>query len=228
VINKKIAVDTGKEILVKQVVDAAARKVPVFGLLFEGYQAYKAALDERMFKDFVEDLNTKIQRMDLKWDDKWIVSDEGKGFCCKVIASAMNAEYGDKREFFVNSLINGTVSSKITTPEKLKFVDILRSLSRPAIEVLAFMHNTEEKTRGQGTSAIAEQVINDAKSKGALNGMDYYLVYACIVEIENSGLFSTAIKVGQDADGKYHVRSYYEDAKTYTEFTERFIKFVTL
>lgn len=220
-------VKASKEVVTNYVVDVLKKKIPFLGIMFEGYEAYKKSSEEKQFKAFVNTINTRVENLDAQFNEEWIKGQEGQNFCSKVIASAMNAEYCDKQELFANALINGTVISDIESSEKFKFIDMLRHLSRPALDVLAFMYSMQDRIQGQMASMLAESVTNDAHKEGKLNGMDYYLIYSCIEEIKNVGLLSTATKVDKDVDGSYRVRSWYDRSESYTSFTQRFIEFVT-
>jgi hypothetical protein len=225
--DKQSVLKASKEVAIHEVVNVLKKKIPVFGVLYEGYEAYKKSTEEKLFKEFVYTVNDKVQKIEAQFDEEWINSHEGENFCSKVMASAVNAEYCDKQELFANALINGTIVSDIESSEKFKFVDILRQLSRPALDVLAVMYTMRDKIKSQMASMLAENVTNDAHKEGRLKGMDYYLVYSCIEEIKNVGLLSTAITVRKDMDGSYRVATYSDRAESYTDFTQRFIEFVT-
>lgn len=225
--DKQSVLKASKEVAIHEVVDVLKKKIPVFGVLYEGYEAYKKSTEEKLFKEFVYTVNDKVQKIEAQFDEEWINSQEGQNFCHKVMASAVNAEYCDKQALFANALINGTVVSDIESSEKFKFVDILRHLSRPALDVLAFMYTMKDKIQGQMASMLAENVTNDAHKEGKLKDMDYYLIYSCVEEIKNVGLLSTATKVDKDTDGSYRVRTWYDRSESYTSFTQRFIEFVT-
>lgn len=228
---KQIALATSKDILVKQTVNVLKKKIPIIGLIFEGYESYSKAVEDKLLQDLLATLGNSVKNLDLKFDESWIKTEDGEKFCSKVLASALNAEFVDKQELFANALLNGIVISETESAEKFKFIDMLRQLSRPSLDVLAVMYKLKHKINGFSVLRLADTVVNSEIAKESLKGMDYYCVNSCIVEIRNVGLFSSATEVYHDErTGKYRVAGSYSEssnAEAYTEFTQRFIEFIT-
>ncbi len=56
---------------------------------------------------------------------------------------------------------------------------------------------------------------------------DPYLVNASIYEMESQGLFSNIQEWRKTPDGKYASGTYYYDEVSYTDFTFRFVEFIS-
>lgn len=80
----------------------------------------------------------------------WLKPKKGVQFIRKVFDAALDEQLQDKQEYFINAMING-VNPNIPPLEKLKFIDILRHLSRSALIVLAEIHRMfKDQVRGPG------------------------------------------------------------------------------
>jgi hypothetical protein len=116
------------------VAESLARRVPVVSELIEGASAYKESIEEQQRAAFIEALVARVDRVQDE-ADKWYQSPEGETFVKKVVATALNAEYADKIDFLANALVNGPLLGS-DDAMRLKLVEMIRQLSRPALQVL--------------------------------------------------------------------------------------------
>ncbi len=216
----------GKSLVKESVIKALAKKIPFIDVIVEACDGYQKKVEEILLKKFLDDLISELEKLELRWDEKWINSEEGQNFCRKVVASATNAEYAEKQQLFANALLNGTVISDLEAAEKFKFVDILRSLSRPALDVLAAIYGMPNKKSAIRTQEFAAEVANCIQLANPSQKVNLDLVYSCVSEIKNAGLFSSILSWGR-VDNRFRIGSQYSETEVYTDFTERFIKFVT-
>jgi hypothetical protein len=114
--------------------------VPVLGQIVVGWNAYKDHQFKEGVKEIITYLKNKIDNLEDFFSDEWFKSETGQRFTRKVIDCSLDAQFEDKRELFVNSLINGARNKNITDLEKLKFADMLRQLSRASLDILAELH----------------------------------------------------------------------------------------
>ena len=138
----------------------------------------------------------------------------------------------DKQELFINALINGVLDKDISNLEKLKFVDILRHLSLAALMVLSDMHllfKDRTKRPGKQDPAMSGSPLVDPNKIAEELEYKYhpYLVGASIYEMESQGLFSNIHEWRRTPDGRYASGTYFSDALSYTDFTFRFVEFIS-
>lgn len=208
-------------------------KVPVLGETIKGYEKYKRAKFDREICNFLAYLDKKVDDITALFSDEWLQTEDGQQFAWKVIDSALDAQMEDKQELFVNVLINGIQKTEMSQLEKLKFVDILRHLSRSSLMVLAEMHKMfKDQVRGPGRSPQGNPpypcVDPIAITKNLVGKYDPYLVMACIHEMESEGLFSNIAEWREDKPGSGIVPNGFNEALSYNHFTAKFVEFVTL
>ncbi|MDP3580856.1 MAG: hypothetical protein Q8S39_02905, partial [Ignavibacteria bacterium] len=156
-----------------------------------------------------------VQIEEKSFNSKWYGTDEGAEVSKKIIASALNAEFADKVSYFANALINS--SGDFVQDERLKFIEILRMISKPALKVLA-KERELQKQRGQGHSS-------SISFNGLTKNLDLspHLIETCITELYSIGVFSHTLEF--DADG--HATSHFDrGTPAYTKFSEKFVLFI--
>jgi hypothetical protein len=208
-----------------------ASEVPVIGELIAGYDAYSRARFNREAHQFLAYLNQKTDNIGVLLSEGWLKTEEGQQYWRKVVDSALDAQMEDKQELFANALINGIENRQLSQLERLKFVDILRHVSRASLMVLADMHNMfKDQVRGPGRKPAANQpypVVDSVKIATTLAGKyDPFLVDACIQEMQSEGLFSNIAEWQQPGAGI--APQGLADVLTYNHFTAKFVEFVTL
>jgi hypothetical protein len=208
-------------------------RLPVVGEAIAGYETYKRAKFDRQVCNFLTYLQQKVEDVGSLFSGDWLQTEEGQQFVRKVIDSALDVQMEDKQELFVNTLINGIRDPQISQLEKLKFVDILRHLSRASLMVLADMHNIfKDKVRGTGRKPQGNQpypcVDPVAIAKSLAGKYNPYLVMACIHEVGGEGLFSNIAEWREDKPGSGIVPQGFNEALSYNHFTAKFVEFVTL
>jgi len=208
--------------------------VPGLGQAIAGWDAYKKSGFERNLKAIISHLNNKIDDFESFFSDDWFKSQEGQQFTRKVFDSAFDMQMEDKQELFINALINGALDKETTNLEKLKFVDMLRNLSLASHMVLADIHKMFiDDVRGPGRNAdliSAFPLINPSIISKELSATYHpYLVTSAISEMESQGLFSrTGEWRKKNHDGSFVEGAGFSTDLCYTDFTARFVEFVTL
>lgn len=227
--------DREKDLL--QALSATAKSalsfVPGLSQALAGYDAYKKSNFERNLKNLIAYLQDKVADLSSFFSKEWLQTDEGQQFARKVFDSAFDAQLEDKQELFVNALINGVHNDAMPSLEKLKFIDMLRHLSRVSLFVLAEMHSMFiSQVRGPGRNPGPSQsfplVDSSRISENLSSKFDPYLVTASISEMESQGLFSRTGEWKKRPDGSYISGGGFATELCYTDFTARFVEFITL
>lgn len=211
---------------------SALSLIPGLGQAIAGWDAYKKSSFDRNLKNTISYLKNKVDDFESLFSDGWIRSEEGQQFARKVFDSAFDAQMEDKQELFMNALINGVRDKETTNLEKLKFVNILRHLSLASLMILADMHpifKNKVKRHGRSGSSIDSNPLVDPSNIARELSDKYhpYLISASIYEMESQGLFSNIHEWHKDTNGKYASGTYFNDALSYTDFTFRFVEFIT-
>ena len=168
--------------------------------IVRGYQEH---IESQQLNALTDALNERINAIERAFDSPWYSSPEGQEFVKKTVASALNAEYADKIEFFANMLVNA--KQDFEQMERLKFVELVRQLSKPALKILSLAVELSDTTVGLINT---HQIHGNAVSKFNLDGL---LVDSCIDELFALGVFS----------------QHHSKAKAgYTAFTQRFVDFL--
>ena len=226
--------DREKDILqgLSATVKSTLSLIPGFQQAIAGYEGYKRSSFDRNLKNIVSLLMNKVEDLESFSSDEWIQSDEGQQFVRKVLDAAFDSQLEDKQELFINALINGVNEKETSNLEKLKFVDLLRNISLASLMVLSDMHNLyKDNTIRPGKSrngASNSRPIDKNKIAEELSDKYHpYLTNSCIYEMESQGLFSNIHGWAKLPDGTFRSGSYFDVALTYTDFTCRFVEFIT-
>lgn len=227
--------DREKDLLsaLKGTTKSALSLVPGLGQAIAGFDAYRQSQFERNLLKVISFLQDKVQDLGALFSSEWLKSEEGQQFSWKVLDSAFDSQLEDKQELFANALINGVKESDIQYLEKLKFVDMLRHLSRFSLIVLADMHEMFlPQVRGSGrrvspTTAFALVDPEDIAEKLS-HKYNPYMVVAAVHELESQGLFSRTGEWKRDHKGKYIQGGGFSNEMCYTDFSARFVEFITL
>ncbi len=208
-------------------------RVPGLGEAIAGWDAYNRSKFERNIKKLIEDLNDKVDNLSEFFSDEWLNSEDGQQFCRKVFDSIFDAQLEDKQKLFISALINGINDKQIEFLEKLHFVDILRHLSRASLLILADMHTMfKDNVKGPGRSddsLKALPYIDPNKVAEQLSEKYHpYLVTSAIHELQGQGLFSNVGEWRKGHKGAYIQGSGFQDGYSYTDFTYRFVEFITI
>ena len=213
-------------------VKSALSMIPVLAQAISGWDAYKRSSFERNVKRVIAHLEEKIKDLNLFFSDEWLRSEEGQQFSRKVFDSAFDVQLEDKQELFINALINGIHDQDTSPLEKLKFVDMLRQLSRASLMVLADIHKMfKNKVRGpkrHPDSTDAFPLVDPTTIAEKLSKkFDPFLVTASISEMESQGLFSRTGDWKKKPDGSYMPSGGFATELCYTDFAARFVEFIT-
>jgi len=226
----------GKDIIegTKGAVKALIGRLPALGELISGYDAYRHAQFERETKEFLEVLESGLESLSEKPDFSWLSTPEGETFAYKVAESAIDAQIADKRELFSNALINGIRQKETDDLVKLKFIDVLRNLSKASLMILSEMHEfLSANVRGPGRVPPPNKpypVVDTGDIVSKLRGKyDPYLIASAMWEMQSQGLFDQIAEWGgRYPDGSIHSEGGFSSALAYTDFTCRFVEFITL
>ena len=229
---------------------SALSLIPGLGQAIAGWDAYKRSCFERNVTEVITQLKDKVATFDTLISGDWIHTVDGQRFARKVFDCAFDTQIEDKQELFVNGLINGIMDEGLSYLEKLKFIDILRSLSLSAVMILADLHrlieadlNMENKGQRYVNCKIAREiestsempngvssVVFDPEEAVKLLGTKYdpHLVQASLDELKSQGVLSDVAGWFRGKGGEVHSRSRYGDRLCYTELTIKFITFITV
>jgi hypothetical protein len=211
---------------------SALSLIPGLGQAISGYDSYKRSAFDRNVQKTIKLLKEKVNDIGELFRSEYLQTEDGKQFARKVFNCAFDEQLEDKQELFINAFINGINDQETKHVEKLKFIDILRQLSRASLMVLSEMHKMFlPQVRGPGrkpepTSSfphvdpikIAEQLSNEVYNP--------YLITSAISEMESQGLFSTIGEWKQDYSGRYITGGGFATDSSYTDFTARFVEFI--
>ncbi len=212
---------------------SAASQLPLVGQAIAGYDAYKQSIFERNLEKVLCYLKEKVENLKKFLDSEWFKTEDGKLFGNKVIDAALDAQFEDKQELFINALINGLSENYLDTLEKLKFIDILRNMSRASLMVLADIHNLlirQVRRENKPNDDIgAFPLINYQDLVESLSEKYHpYLINSALKEMEGNGLFSNVGSWKKGFQGKYVMGGGFESAQCYTEFTAKFVEFIQI
>lgn len=211
---------------------SALSLIPGIGQAIAGWDEYRRSQFNRNILSLLQALEQKISDLQSFTTSEWLQTEDGQQFCWKVFSSALDSQLGEKQELFVNALIQGTAKPEVTQLEKLKFIDMLRQLSKAALMVLADMHTMyAPHVRGPGRSpdpiAPYPMVEPTDVAEKLSNKYDPYLVTAAVYELQSHGLFSTTGEWRKSGDGTFHAGGGFQTALCYTDFAARFVEFIS-
>lgn len=175
--------------------------IPGLGQAIAGWESYKRSGFDRNLLNVIKQLQEKTGSLGTLFSQEWIKTEEGQQFSRKVFDSAFDTQLEDKQELFVNALINGINDDQTEYLEKLKFVDMLRNLSRASLMVLADMHKMFIN-KVKGPDRVADSISPlprvDSNSIAQELSTKYhpYLITSAISEMESQGLFSNVGGIG--------------------------------
>jgi len=206
--------------------------VPGLGQAISGWDAYKRSAFDRNVRKVIALLSERIENLESFFQDEYLHTDEGQQFARKVFDAAFDEQLQDKQELFIYALVNGIKNKKTTELEKLKFVDILRHLSRPSLMILAEIHNmliNQVRGPGRQPDPISSYPLVDPSSiaENLSEKYDPYLVTSSISEMESQGLFSRTGEWRKDSiSGRHMIGGGFATEMCYTDFAARFVEFI--
>jgi hypothetical protein len=193
----------------------AAKRVPGVPEITEGIRAYKSYLQEQQEEGVARAIEKRIWRLEQFRADKWAETAEAREYIAKIVSCMLDTTNADKIEFFANALVNYGVPCGHM--ERLKFVELIRSLSTPSLMVLAYV---EQIYREKGP-AWSPQVLPDEVIKASQ--LEPWLVHACINELYAAGVFSSEIAFYKDGRS---ATSFSPGTPAFTDFSQRFTDFL--
>ncbi len=211
---------------------SAASLLPVLGQIIAGYDSYKRSSFDRNVLNLIENLSQKVDNIGEFFQNNFFKTKEGEKFARKVIDAALDTQLEDKQELFINVLVNAPYSQSISELEKLKFVDMLRHLSRASLMILAEIHTLFlPQVRGPGRNpeptGSYPLVAPDDISEKLSDKYDPYLITSSISEMESQGLFSRTGEWRKDpTTGRSMPGGGFATEMCYTDFSARFVEFI--
>lgn len=188
----------------------ALKLVPGIGILIESVRKYRESIEEQQQREVVQKILERLKYVERNLD--WYATEEGDRFVRKVIATALNAEYVDKLDFIANLFVNGA-SLENSEAELFKYVEMVRSLSRPALQVLVKIVQILPEHKGISVRNLASEI-----------GWEPVLVDACILELHAVG----AISQKWFGDAENPESRTLNNTPVITAFTKSFAKVVSL
>jgi hypothetical protein len=209
-----------------EIIKTAASELPVLGQFLASWDKYKQNHFNENVGNILDHLNAKIHDLDNFFRNEWLHSKDGQLFTKKVLDSALDSQLADKQELFINALINGIEDQEMAYREKLKFVDMLRHLSRPSLDVLAEMHRMfKDQVKRPGNNDPVQRIprVEATRIAEQLGSKFHpYLVTSSIHEMTSQGLFDNIAEWIKTSNGTYRSGAGFANALAYTEFTYRF------
>jgi len=192
------------------------KMIPGLNILVSSVKAYQDNIEEQQRTEFIEELKTRLEQIEEKsFNAKWYNTLDGIVVSKKIIASALNAEFADKISYFANALIN--CSQNYEQDERLKFIEILRVISKPALKVLAVERELKRKLGdGHSMQVSMNELVNHLD-------LSPHLIETCITELYSIGVFSHTIEF--NASG-HQQKNYERGIAAFTKFSEKFISFI--
>jgi len=223
-INKSHAIRSSAWEGIKSVV----KRVPVWGDLIVSLEAYEHAVREQMREQFLNYLEGKINKVTSEYKEKlqlYFTEEKGITVCHKIIESALNAEYKDKQEIFVNALLNGA-KTDVSEDEKLRFIDLIRYLSRVALNVLSVVYKIYDRELDESSKTGQITIGKIVTEADKMFGYAPELTESALRELRNIGLFSNILG-WHKANNYIHEGSHISEGSfAYTNYTRRFIEFI--
>jgi len=208
--------------------------IPGLNQAIAGWDSYQRSNFERNLLKVISQLRDRVENVESFFSDEWIKTDNGKQFSRKVFDCAFDTQLEDKQELFINALINGVKDKQTPYLEKLKFLDMLRHLSRASLMVLAEMHKmfiSNVRGPNRNANSISAFPLIDSKtiSDKLSSSFHPYLTTSAISEMESQGLFSRTGEWRKSShDGSYISGGGFSTDVCYTDFTARFVEFITI
>jgi hypothetical protein len=184
--------------------------LPGIGILVESVRKYRESIEEQQQREFVEKILERVKYVERNLD--WYRTEEGDCFARKVIATALNAEYTDKLDFIANLFVNGATLENAEA-ERFKYVEMIRFLSRPALQVLVKIVEILPEHKGISVRNLAEEI-----------GWEPAFIDACMLELHAVG----AISQTWFGDAKNPQHRTLNNTPVITGFTKSFAKVVSL
>ncbi len=154
----------------------ALKLFPGIGILVESVRKYRESIEEQQQREFVQRILERLAYLEQNLD--WYKTEVGDCFAKKVIATALNAEYTDKLDFIANLFVNGA-TLEIGEAERFKYVEMVRSLSRPALQVLVKI-----------VHILPEHSVVSARYLASEIAWEPSFIDACILELHAIGAIS--------------------------------------
>lgn len=205
--------------------------VPGIAQAIAGWDSYQQSRFNRNVEKVLVHLQNKIDDIETFFHDDWLQTEDGQQFSWKVFDASLDSQMEEKQELFVNALIQGVVKKDLNQLEKLKFIDILRSLSLSALVILSEMDNMFiNQVRGPGRNpdpiSFFPQVNAESIAEKLSTKYEPFLVVSAVRELESQGLFSKAAEWAKCNTGALMVSKGYDTELCYTDFTARFAEFI--
>jgi len=209
---------------------ALLKYLPGLDVALADYDEVERRRRQKALEEFRSDVLDRQGRLEDRGRPDWLGSEEGQVFAGKVLDAALDAQMVDRRQFFANALVNGAHAGNMPYVEKSKFVDLLLVLSRVALDVLAELHRMFAPILRKPPHARTESTFLDmdriSQEIASRIGLDPYLVSSAMAELASAGLFSGVTNWRRDAEGKYVPAGAWLRGVGYTDFTERFVRFI--
>jgi hypothetical protein len=188
-----------------------AEEIPGLSSLIESIRTYHENIENQQREAFSAELATRIDA--LEKHAAWYKTLTGEQFMKKVVATALNAEYCDKLEFLANALVNGP-SLRDDDARRAKFVELIRQMSRPALEVLvASVRLTHDG------DIIVDRIAEHLEWHPAV-------VDSCVRELHSLGAYSHNLR-WEKRNGRYQVMASFMDTiPGVATLTQEFARFL--
>lgn len=206
---------------------------PPLAAAFKGWSNYQHANFQRQVNQAFTHLRNKVENLNELFSDEWFRSEMGQQFARKVFDCAFDVKLEEKQELFINALINGINDKTQTDLERLKFADMLKTLSKAALMILAEMHSLYSDLAlrpGKARDGAIEPALVSSKNLIEKIGTKYepFLIESCFAELDAVGLFSVNLAFRKNWSGDFVSEGNVTVGNAlYTDFTCRFVEFIS-
>lgn len=214
----------------KGVLNSFAKKIPIVEQLIDGLENYQNFIKEQMRTNLLCSLEDRIQRLETGDKEKLVDysrTPEGAAVLQKLIESSLNAEYKEKQEIFINAMLNAPKTDALED-EKMRFIDLIRSLSKVALHVLYAIY--EEYDNSLDDRMTSSQIATNEIVTKAYKMFKYSpeLIESALRELKSCGLFSNITRWHKNSSsGSFSIAGHIaNESVAYTVYSRQFVEFI--
>lgn len=201
--------EAGKEIIIQLV-----ELVPGVSIFIEGVRKYKEEIERINLEKILKELSDRISY--LKDSKDFYSTEDGQIILNKIVSSILSGQYEEKIDFFANVICNSP--KNFEQYERLKFIEILKNISKPALYVLGADAELRKKSKMPSNPTVSvSTLVSETK-------MDGFTVQACINELFSLGVYQSNTKYSKDGE---ILGWFQKGTPAYTEYTKKFIDYIS-
>lgn len=218
--------------ILKDLVSGSVGPLTLSKAALDVWNNYTQTRELEALTDFVRFIADKTGDLQQLLSEPYLKTPDGQRFAHKIFAAAVDARQAEKRELFANALINGTRKSELEELDRLRFVDLLSSLSAASLVKLAEIHKRCE-------SALVEKMGHPdwecvglhpegGPPKSIPANSDVHYSAAALRELKSSGVLGKArYAPDEKAPGTLKAVTISTEANYYNAYTRAFARFIS-